>query len=1079
LVVQTGHSDTISSVTFSPDGRVLASGSWDNSIKLWDAATGTELRTLKGYTVPVRSVAFSPDGRTLATAENQTVRLWDAQTGAPLRVLKGHSGWVNSVAFSPDGKTLASGDGDQGDEGTVRLWRVATGASLRTLEGHYGSVRAVAFSPDGKRVASGGEDRTVVLWDATTGEALRSLEAHSGTVNAVAFSPDGRVLASGGDDRTVRTWDAQTGAELRALEGHNSSVNSLAFGPDAGTLASCDDDTVRLWDARTGAPLRTLVQHSHGVRAVAFSRDGKTFAVGSNDHTIKLWDAATGGVLRALKGHTGPVSSIAISPDGRTLASGSTDYTVRLWDVSTGAELHALEGHSSFVDSVAFSPDGRVLASGGWDNNVRLWDAQTGAPLRVLEGHTGSVGAVAFSPDGRTLASGSSDNTIKLWRVADGAELRTLKGHTAGLLSVAFSPDGKTLATGGNDYTTRLWDAQTGAPLRTLRGHAYVVISVAFSPDGRTLATGSQDRTVKLWNVATGAPLRTLKGHYDGVYSVAFSLNGKYLLSGSVDTTLKLWEAASGRELASLSVFDERDWMVTTPEGLFDGSPAAWDKIIWRFNRDTFDYAPVEAFFREFYYPGLLPEIMRGAAPPPPDKDLSQIDIRQPTLKITEVEERAPDSQTPARADAPGAAPANRRTIRVRVEVTDNTQKPPRVGFPPTGGAQDVRLFRNGALIRFWPGDAFSLGRAEGCEQKGAGRVVCEAEVPLVAGENRVTAYAFNHDSVKSRDAELPRAVVGADALKRGATMYVLAVGVDRYADERLNLRLAGTDAEDFGEQVRAKQEEAGGYERRVVITLKDTEATKANVMHALARLASKERPPLPSGAPKKLEEFEHANANDAVVVYFAGHGVAEGERFYLLTSDFGAGGARGAEELKGHGVSDEELEAAFEPIVADKLMMVIDACNSGQALGEARAGRGPMNSKGLAQLAYDKGMYILTAAQSQQAALEVERLGHGLLTYALVEEGLSKALAETNNDGQIVEREWLDYATERVPQLQLEEMSARKARDIVVDESDDAALPPEKRAVQRPRVFYRRELEAQPLVIARAQARPGGTPAR
>ena len=290
---------------------------------------------------------------------------------------------------------------------------------------------------------------------------------------------------------------------------------------------------------------------------------------------------------------------------------------------------------------------------------------------------------------------------------------------------------------------------------------------------------------------------------------------------------------------------------------------------------------------------------------------------------------------------------------------------------------------------------------------------------------------------------------------------------------------LAVKDAEDFARQVSTKQGEVGGYERRVVATLSDAEATEANVRQAPRRLATREALPLREGAPVSLEQLRYADANDAVVVYFAGHGVARGERFYLLTHEFGEGGRRGAEGLRGHGMSDEELESAFEPVAADKGLMVIDACNSGQALGAERAGRGPMNSKGLAQLAYDKGMYILTAAQSQQAALEVERLGHGLLTYALVEEGPGRARAERNRDGRIVEREWLDYAAERVPRLQVEEMAARaaevksgrKTRDVLVDEADDAALPPERRAVQRPRAFYRRELEARPLVVARAGA--------
>jgi uncharacterized caspase-like protein len=495
----------------------------------------------------------------------------------------------------------------------------------------------------------------------------------------------------------------------------------------------------------------------------------------------------------------------------------------------------------------------------------------------------------------------------------------------------------------------------------------------------------------------------------------------------------------TGERLATLiSMGDGGDWLVVTPDGLFDGSPAAWNQILWRFSRNTFDVAPVETFFNEFFYPGLLSDIAAGKRPKAP-RDISLIDRRQPVIALT----------------AGAGALAYSRNVSVSVQVKD-----------APAGAKDVRLFRNGSLVRVWHGDVL----------QGKASATLEATIPVVAGENRLTAYAFNRDNVKSADAELT--LTGADSLKRAGTAYVLAVGVNQYENAQYNLKYAAADAQDFAEEVRRQQARLGKYGRVEVVPLLDADATKANILAALKLLAGGITAP-PAGSPQSLAQLKPAQPEDAVIVYFAGHGTAHGQRFYLIPHDLGYAGSRDALDAAGlqailsHAVSDEELQAAFEGLDAGQLLMVIDACNSGQALEAEEKRRGPMNSKGLAQLAYEKGMYVLTAAQSFQAALEAAQLGHGLLTYALVDEGL-KAMAadEEPRDGVLQAREWLDYATERVPQMQLEKMKQARSLNLNISfaEGEDATADPEKRSVQRPRAFYRRELEANPLVLARKQ---------
>ena len=350
--VFTGHGSGVNSVVFSPDGRYALSGAGgvvggrgdDNTLRLWsgvqtltsEVESGEQVRIFTGHTESVMSVAFSPDGRYALSgpsdqfADDNTMRLWEVESGKQVRIFTGHRSPVMSVAFSPDGRYALSGLIDN----TMRLWEVETGAEVRVFSGHTESVWSVAFSPDSRYALSGSTDNTMRLWEVESGEQVRVFSGHTESVWSVAFSPDGRYALSGSVDRTMRLWEVESGAEVRVFTGHTESVRSVAFSPDGRyALSGSTDNTMRLWEVESGAEVRVFSGHTSSVVSVAFSPDGRYALSGSWDTTLRLWEVESGAEVRVFSGHTSSVESVAFSPDGRYALSGSWDTTLRLWEV--------------------------------------------------------------------------------------------------------------------------------------------------------------------------------------------------------------------------------------------------------------------------------------------------------------------------------------------------------------------------------------------------------------------------------------------------------------------------------------------------------------------------------------------------------------------------------------------------------------------------------------------------------------------------------------------------------------------------------------------------------------------------
>lgn len=1047
-VVQKGHSLAVRTVTFSPDGKYIASGSEDKTIKIWEFRTGRELKTLNGHQSQVNQVLYFSDGKKLVSGgRDRNIFIWDIASEKVIKKYNFPDESIVSLDLSANNRFLAIGT-------TARLARImdlTTDSLIFSVEANVGQYGAhVVFSDDDKLLAVGEDNRKVKLYEISSGKLVSEIGEKLGSCGGcdtkTAFLDDNRLI-KGSRSSPLAIRAIASDEQENFIEKSAERVSALKLNLERTALAVADEDSVSVFEVRSKKWLYSLKPRQgernprYGINLlnkiperytdqfndVAFSPNGKWLVTGDNSNLVTIWNALTGQKESVFYGYLSVPADdgldfdpnsywtsfawglvalknkVQLSPDGKYAYRARVGNEARKWELATGKIVQTYFGHKKAVLSFDLSQDGKRLVTGSADNTAKLWDTETAEEIRSFEGHRDLIYSVDISHDQQKIVTSSADGTVKIWSIKTGEILQSISlsedrtkietGYT-----VKFTPNDLYLVVAYTHGVLKMIEIDTGREFKEFIGHTAMTADLAFMPNGRQMISTGWDMSLRLWDLTTGMQLRKFNGHIDPIHTVALNKAGTKMVSGGTDRILILWDVATGQVLKRLrghkSIItsvtftpDEKRLVSTT----IDGITKFWDietgaEIITHFSIGSKDWLVTTpgGYFNGTGDAQKQVHFVKGL------ESFSLNRFFDRYYNPVEIEKTY--EQGIGGGQRQGLLDQLRSHPPPEVEITT-----PKQNDIFAKGSIEVlsRISNEGGGLRsvsLMMNGKVVAKKEEGYYeklQKGKS-LIQKFSVELVPGLNTISVIASNNEGIESRSSQV---LVNYESDEGESVCYILAIGINEYKNPALNLNYAFNDATAFAEEIKEVGEDL--YDKVEVHKIMNTDATRSNILGVLDILSQKIGP------------------NDVFYLYYAGHGSMVDQEFYFIPTENTR--LYSSERLDKDGISASMLQKKLMKIQALKQLVLIDACQSGGSV-ELLAQRGAREEKAMAQLSRSAGIHVLSAAGSEQFATEYAEIGHGVFTYVVLE-ALSGKADGAPKDGFVSIYELKSYIENLVPE--------------------------------------------------------------